>query len=291
MARRNNSILIDMLDILSHFPWWVSCIVSAIVYIIMRYLIPYILLEYNVPADEPNIHDALNHGLYKGFASASSLLAPFIALALLIAAPISFINSRRKKQLVEKQKNLNTLYSLQWDEFEELVGDVFRRQGYFVKENSNKGQPDGGIDLVLKKDAEITLVQCKHWKARQVGVRVVRELYGVMASENADRGILITSGLFTPDAKAFAANKPIEMIDGKQLFTLIKTVQKNRTISVQKERTISDTSFHSKISCEICPKCGSEMVFRTAKKGINAGKQFWGCSKFPKCRGTKSYQT
>ncbi|HAO25922.1 MULTISPECIES: NERD domain-containing protein [unclassified Methylophaga] len=34
----------------------------------------------------------------------------------------------------------------------------------------------------------------------------------------------------------------------------------------------------------LCPKCGSEMILRKTKKGVNAGKQFWGCSEFPKCR-------
>jgi len=34
-----------------------------------------------------------------------------------------------------------------------------------------------------------------------------------------------------------------------------------------------------------CPKCGGPMVMRESKKGQNAGKQFWGCSKFPQCRG------
>lgn len=34
-----------------------------------------------------------------------------------------------------------------------------------------------------------------------------------------------------------------------------------------------------------CPKCGAEMIERTAKKGKNAGNKFWGCSKFPACRG------
>jgi restriction system protein len=34
-----------------------------------------------------------------------------------------------------------------------------------------------------------------------------------------------------------------------------------------------------------CPKCGSPMVLRETKSGQNAGKQFWGCSKFPQCRG------
>ena len=35
-----------------------------------------------------------------------------------------------------------------------------------------------------------------------------------------------------------------------------------------------------------CPKCGSPMVLREAKKGQNAGKKFWGCTKFPQCKGT-----
>lgn len=35
---------------------------------------------------------------------------------------------------------------------------------------------------------------------------------------------------------------------------------------------------------KICPCCGKKLVLRTAKKGANAGKQFWGCSGFPKCR-------
>lgn len=33
-----------------------------------------------------------------------------------------------------------------------------------------------------------------------------------------------------------------------------------------------------------CPKCGSALLIRTAKSGAKAGKQFWGCSTFPKCR-------
>jgi restriction system protein len=39
-----------------------------------------------------------------------------------------------------------------------------------------------------------------------------------------------------------------------------------------------------------CPKCGSEMVLRVAKKGLHAGKIFWGCSKFPECRGMVSVE-
>lgn len=39
----------------------------------------------------------------------------------------------------------------------------------------------------------------------------------------------------------------------------------------------------------VCPKCGSEMVLRTAKSGTNAGRHFWGCSQFPTCRSMLPY--
>ena len=37
-----------------------------------------------------------------------------------------------------------------------------------------------------------------------------------------------------------------------------------------------------------CPKCGGAMVQRTTKRGDNAGKVFWGCARYPQCRGVRS---
>ncbi|HBC3807671.1 TPA: NERD domain-containing protein [Vibrio alginolyticus] len=45
----------------------------------------------------------------------------------------------------------------------------------------------------------------------------------------------------------------------------------------------------SKVSSNECPCCGSEMVLRETKRGENIGKQFWGCSTFPKCRAVKQF--
>lgn len=36
-----------------------------------------------------------------------------------------------------------------------------------------------------------------------------------------------------------------------------------------------------------CPVCGAAMAKRLAKKGANAGQEFWGCSRYPQCRGTR----
>ncbi|EMI7298451.1 nuclease-related domain-containing protein [Vibrio harveyi] len=45
----------------------------------------------------------------------------------------------------------------------------------------------------------------------------------------------------------------------------------------------------SKASSNQCPRCGSKMVLRETKRGENIGKQFWGCSTFPKCRAVKQF--
>jgi len=170
--------------------------------IFLKYLLP--VFEFNSP-------------IFKGLSKIWPLFAPYIAFIFLVPIPFALFNSWRKKKLLESQKNLATLKSISWKQFEELVGEAYRRQGYQVSENIGEG-PDGGIDLRLRKNGELILVQCKHWKAFKVDVKVVREMYGVMVSKNASKAIVITSGTFTQPAKNFASDKPIELIEGKQLY-------------------------------------------------------------------------
>jgi predicted RNA-binding Zn-ribbon protein involved in translation (DUF1610 family) len=54
--------------------------------------------------------------------------------------------------------------------------------------------------------------------------------------------------------------------------------------SADTKNEISDSKQSVSDDKLICPKCGSKLVLRTANKGENAGKQFYGCSNFPKCR-------
>jgi restriction system protein len=92
-----------------------------------------------------------------------------------------------------------------------------------VLENPGEGA-DGGVDLRLRKDGKKVYVQCKHWK-RDVGVKVVRELYGVIKAQNAAKGIIVTSGSFSADAMSFAKGKEIGLVDCKQLLALVAGVQ------------------------------------------------------------------
>lgn len=54
---------------------------------------------------------------------------------------------------------------------------------------------------------------------------------------------------------------------------------------IEIESTKIDTS-----SAPYCPKCESVMVLRIAKTGASKGEKFWGCSKFPQCKGTRPFK-
>ena len=138
----------------------------------------------------------------------------------------------------------------------------------------------GSIDLVLKKEGETFLVQCKQWKAYKVGVSTVRELYGVMAAKGAAGGYVVTSGVFTDEAQAFAAGRNIKLMDGKALHALI------RGVSVP-DKAASGSAVVATASAPTCPVCQSVTVKRTAKRGANSGNAFWGCSQYPACKGTQ----
>lgn len=106
-----------------------------------------------------------------------------------------------------------------WQDFETLTGEVFRGQGYAVKEMGGGG-PDGGIDLILRKSGRKYLVQCKHYRKGSVGVSVVRELAGAAVREKAYGIIIVTVGKFTREAQRFASGLSIRLIDGETLLDL-----------------------------------------------------------------------
>jgi restriction system protein len=170
--------------------------------------------------------------------------------------------------------------SLTWSQFERLIAEFYRRNGATV---TSRGGPmaDGGVDLNLTyATGERLVVQCKHWKNRHVGVKPVRELWGVLDDEKADGAIFVTSGSFSADALAFANGKQLELIDGSQLRGMMAELKRAQSAVAVAEPAQSTNNPQ-------CPRCGSPMVLRTARRGANAGEQFWGCSKYPKCQGTR----
>jgi len=116
--------------------------------------------------------------------------------------------------------NINDLSGI---EFEKLCQSLIDNMGFETK--TTKASGDGGIDLIAYNHQPILsgtyIIQCKRYSG-SVGEPIIRDLYGVITSERANKGILITTGYFTKSAISFAEGKPIELIDGEKLDVLLK---------------------------------------------------------------------
>jgi restriction system protein len=207
------------------------------------------------------------------------LLQYTIPFCLLVGVLASVIRRRRAKNvLANSRSNPKTaIASMSWRDFERLVGESFRQRGFTVLELGGNG-PDGGVDLVLTKDGNRYLAQCKHWKSWQVGVSVVRELNGVIAAQKADGGYVITGGQFTNDAQVFADSCRIKLIDGTNLERLIKAIDGPTATPVSQSTGVPNPIPN-------CPECGAAMAEKVASQGQFKGQPFWSCTTFPKCRG------
>ncbi|MCI0607626.1 MAG: restriction endonuclease [Anaerolineae bacterium] len=108
-------------------------------------------------------------------------------------------------------------------EFENLVNNLFDRIGFDAK--STQASRDGGVDVVAFDPRPIlggkVVIQAKRYK-NVVGVSAVRDLYGTMINEGANKGILVTTSHYGKDAYEFAKDKPIELIDGGGLLYLLE---------------------------------------------------------------------
>jgi restriction system protein len=284
--RRNSSVFEDLFGIAAALPWWVGSILAVAAYAILR---RYASMDVPTDVAPGQIGQMAVSQMTKTLALYGQYIVPLLFLA---GAAASFFGRRKRQGLVRDaggDKSGATLRALNWKDFELLVGEAFRMRGFSVVETGGGG-PDGGIDLQLKKGSEVFLVQCKQWRAYKVSVNVVRELFGVMASLGATGGFVVTSGVFSPDARAFTEGKNIELIDGSALKAMIDRVRATRpealsAAGVPAGATKPPQQTATSIAEPTCPRCGGQMVKRIAKQGSNAGGAFWGCTAFPKCRG------
>jgi restriction system protein len=266
--RRRTGVVDELMDVGARLPWGVAVALAIISFGALHYLAQ---LPQRAPDGTATLGTSIAREVARTF---SGILQYGVPLCLLIGAVGSIIWRRRGTSLfAEASANpVRSINSLKWRDFERLVGASFERNG-FVTRLTGGGGADGGVDLVLTKGREQTLVQCKQWRAQKVGVAVVRELYGVMAARGAARGIVVTAGDFTPDAREFASGRNIDLLNGRALAAILREPFRPDEVTALES--------HPK-----CPNCGSQMTKRVARRGATAGRSFWGCEAYPRCRGT-----
>jgi len=176
----------------------------------------------------------------------------------------------------ESQWSPAVLHAIEWRRFEALCEALYAQAGFTTRSQSHGA--DGGVDIWLQsRHSDVPrIVQCKHWQSKAVGVKEMREFFGVMASHQLKSGTYVTSSTFSAEAAAFAKANGIHAQDGAALLRLIG----QRT--PEQQAALLAVAYEGEYWRPTCASCGIKMVERNSSK--NDGS-FWGCANYPKCRG------
>lgn len=139
------------------------------------------------------------------------------------------------------------LAAMDWEEFEHLIREVFESE--FSKDGSEvkitRASHDGGVDAVVFDPDPLRggkiVVQAKRY-TNTVGVSAVRDLYGTVVNEGANKGILVTTADYGPDAYQFAKDKPLTLLNGSNLLHLLEKHGHRARIDLQQAKLFFKTN-------------------------------------------------
>jgi restriction system protein len=191
-----------------------------------------------------------------------------------------WITSAQRIRQIHAVDQLNALHPT---EFEKLVQAIYRELGYSARHNGQAG--DHGVDLdVRTPTGERWVVQCKRWRG-SVGEATVRELFGTLLHEGADRAVLVTSADITPPAEAWARGKPIDLVDGPALLRMIERAQKQSRPNLARRLSnwFAARFGPAQLPVPTCPHCRVHMVRHPRLPG-NRHRTAYRCSNYPNCR-------
>jgi HJR/Mrr/RecB family endonuclease len=181
------------------------------------------------------------------------------SLVVILSALLAAQTANHRRLLIEWTSDLRKLDA---SEFEWLVGEVLRREGWAVSETGRRDGPDGGVDLCAERGGRILVVQCKRWGAAVVGVDEVRKIAGVASAPEYPKGsaALVTLSNFSEQAAVEGRRLGVDLVDGPALLRRVDRVR----------------------GSEPCPRCGTPMIVDRSSRG------WWlRCPAHPRCDGKR----
>lgn len=132
---------------------------------------------------------------------------------------------------------------MDWEDFEHLVRQIFEWEfsGNGGEVNVTQSSRDGGVDAIVFDPDPIRggkiIIQAKRY-TNTVGVSAVRDLYGTIINEGANKGILITTSDYGSESYKFAQGKPITLLNGGHLLYLLEKHGKKAHINIEEAKKI-----------------------------------------------------
>ena len=210
--------------------------------------------------------DTIFQALYRpGNIAIGLLVGTLVGLALVLVARE---RARYRAAAIDHTGDIAALRRKPWGEFEVLVGQVIRSQGYVVKERGGFKR-DHGVDLIAERGKDKVLVQCKHWLAWKVDEGQVKVLYADVKTQEFTEGWLVTCGRFTEFAKSWAKDRSIKLIDGQELVQLISS-----GANLDHHSAGADPQTPTASEAPACPNCASQLHRLTNSFDQS---RFWSC--------------
>lgn len=212
-----------------------------------------------------------------------------IGLAVLSPIVLSFRKSHKLNDLLSRQSPIKTLKALPDAVFVQTLADTFQRMGYTILLADMK---DSSIAPVFKivNNSQVTLVFFK----REAIIRssTVKQFTEKMFTDGAERGMIVTTGLFSSSALKHRIDDPVFFLDG---ITLLSVLSRHRIACMEKSffsdtfdrfpTRIKDDPFLKETS-PVCPACGSDMQITLSKTELT----YWECLQKPECDMTLEYE-
>ena len=176
----------SLFAILMRSPWWVSVLAAFGVFAVTRIVLGSDYTPYSVA----------------------------IALPLAVIAVVAAWQQFRTPSGERVEAALERLRALPWEGFAAALEEGFRGEGYVVK------RIEGSADFELEKAGRVLLVAAKRWKASRTGVEPLRELQAAGAALEGVECIFLSAAELSANARSFAAEKKVRIIEGLELLKL-----------------------------------------------------------------------
>jgi restriction system protein len=174
----------SLFAVLLRSPWWVSVLVALGSFLALRLFVPV---------------------AYAFFGS-----LPFVAIAA-----VATWKQLRAPSAAKIAAGLEALRAMSWEEFARALEQGFRREGYSVK------RAEGAADFELEKPGRVSLVCARRWKASVTGVEPLKELVAAAEKRGAGECVYVCAGEMTGNARGFAGEKKMRVVEGVELVRLV----------------------------------------------------------------------
>lgn len=186
----------SLFPILSRSPWWMSMLIAVGLFASVRLFLP-------------------------------DLTAFFAGLPFLLISGYAGVRQLRTPSEAGVASRIAVLQGLSWDDFSAVLEEAFRHDGYDVT-----AIKDGSADYELRKAGRLTIASCKRWKAAHTGVGPINALLDAALARDAHDCMVVTTGDFSANARALAAEKSIRLLTDTALARLVADSPRFKRLSV-----------------------------------------------------------